>query len=65
MSTLVLNRNSISVNLESDHLLIRDHLPDGSERSLQTLPIKDVDRVLIVGAYGRPRHLEPADIRVF
>ena len=49
MATLVINRNSISLNLESDHLVIHRHVIDGDEPERETLPVKDIDRVLIVG----------------
>ena len=45
MATLVLNRNSISVKLESDHLVIHRHLPQEDEPEMETLPVRDVDRV--------------------
>lgn len=50
VATLVLNRNSISVKLESDHLVIHRHLPQEDEPEMETLPVRDVDRVLVVGA---------------
>lgn len=46
MSTLVLNNDSISVSLESDHLVIRQHNKEGVP---ETLPIKDVERVIVIG----------------
>ncbi len=46
MATLVLNNDSISVNLESDHLIIRQHNIDGD---FQTLPVKDLERVIVIG----------------
>lgn len=46
MATLVLNNDSISVSLESDHLIIRQHNQEGS---FDTLPIKDVERVIVIG----------------
>lgn len=46
MATLVLNNDSISVGLESDHLIIRQHNIAGD---FQTLPIKDIERVVVVG----------------
>lgn len=49
MATLVINRNSISLNLESDHLVIHRHLPEGDEPERETLPIKDLERVFIIG----------------
>ena len=49
MATLVINRNSISLNLESDHLVIHRHVIDGDEPERETLPVKDINRVLIVG----------------
>lgn len=50
MATLVLNRNSISVHLESDHLVLRRHLPQEEEPEVETLPVRDVDRVLVIGS---------------
>ena len=46
---MILNRNSISVNLESDHLVIHRHLPQDDEPERETLPICAVDRVLVIG----------------
>ena len=46
MATLVLNNDSISVSLESDHLIIRQHNLEGL---FETLPIKDVERVIVIG----------------
>lgn len=45
MATLVLNRDSLSVKLESNHLLIHEHA-DGSFRRM---PLVDIDRVIVVG----------------
>ena len=46
MATLVLNNNSLSVGLESDHIVIKRH---GVETVTETLPVKDVERVVIIG----------------
>lgn len=46
MSTLVLNRDSLSVKLESNHLLVHEHADGGSFRRV---PLVDVDRVIVVG----------------
>lgn len=46
MATLVINRQSISVKLESDHLVIHEHAKDGS---FQRVPLVDVDRMVVVG----------------
>ena len=46
MSTLVVNRDSISVKLESEHLVVHDH---AKESSFQRVPLVDVDRVVVVG----------------
>ena len=46
MATLVLNNNAISVSLESDHIIVRRH---DMETSVETLPVKDVDRVIVIG----------------
>lgn len=45
MSTLVLNNDAMSVQLESEHLIVTQHKTE--ER--QTLPLKDVERVLVLG----------------
>ena len=47
MSTLVLNNDSISVSLESDHIVIKRH---DMETAAETLPVKDVERVVVVGS---------------
>ena len=48
MATVVLNRDSLSVKLESDHLVVRDH--DGAAgKFLRRVPLVDVDRVTVVG----------------
>ncbi len=46
MATLVLNRDSISVKLESNHLVVHDHADEGSFRRV---PLVDVERVVVVG----------------
>ena len=46
MSTLVLNRDSISVKLESDHLLLHEHANGGS---FVRVPLVDIERVIVVG----------------
>ena len=46
MATLVINNDSISVSLESDHIIVKRH---DAESASQTLPIKDVERVVVVG----------------
>ena len=46
MSTLVLNRDSLSVRLEANHLVIREHADGGSFRRM---PLVDVERVIVVG----------------
>ena len=45
MATLILNNDSISVQLESEHLIVTKH----STEERQTLPLKDVDRVVVIG----------------
>lgn len=45
MGTLVLNRKSLSVKLESEHLVVHDHV-DGS---LRRVPLVNVDRVVVCG----------------
>ena len=47
MSTLVVNRDSISVKLESEHLVVHDHAKGAS---FQRVPLVDVDRVVVVGS---------------
>ena len=46
MATLVLNRDSLSVKLESNHLIIHDH---AAGDSFQRVPLVDVERVIVVG----------------
>ena len=46
MATLILNNDSISVSLESDHIIVKRH---NTESAAQTLPIKDVERVVVIG----------------
>jgi len=46
MATLVLNRDSLSVNLESNHLVIHDHAGGGG---FQRVPLVDVERVIVAG----------------
>lgn len=45
MGTLVLNRKSLSVKLESEHLVVHDHV-DGS---LRCVPLVNVERVIVCG----------------
>lgn len=45
MGTLVINRKSLSVKLESEHLVVHDHV-DGSVRDI---PLVNVDRVIVCG----------------
>ena len=45
MATLVINRDSISVTLESNHLVVHEHA-DGSCRRV---PLVDIERVIVVG----------------
>ena len=47
MATLVLNNDSISVSLESDHIVVRRHDIEGAA---ETLPVKDVERVVVIGS---------------
>ena len=46
MAALVVNRDSISVKLESDHLVVHDHAKEVASRRV---PLMDVDRVVVVG----------------
>ena len=46
MSTIVFNRDSIGVTLESNHLVVHDHAGGGSSRRV---PLVDVERVVVVG----------------
>ena len=46
MATLVINRNSLSVKLEANHLVLHEHADGGS---FQRVPLVDVERVIIVG----------------
>lgn len=45
MGTLVINRKSLSVKLESEHLVVHDHV-DGS---IRRIPLVNVDRVIVSG----------------
>lgn len=45
MGTLVINRKSLSVKLESEHLIVHDHV-DGSVRQV---PLVNVDRLIVCG----------------
>lgn len=47
MSTLVLNRDSLGVSLESQHLVVRDHA--APERPFRRVPLVEVERVVVVG----------------
>lgn len=46
MSTLVINRDSLSLRLEGHHLVVHDHADEGSSHRV---PLVDVDRVIVVG----------------
>ena len=46
MATLVLNRDSLSVKLESNHLVVHEHADGGSFRRV---PLVDIERVIVVG----------------
>ena len=46
MSTLIINKQSISVKLEANHLVLHEHAEGGS---FQRVPLVDIDRVIIVG----------------
>ena len=46
MATLVLNRDSLSVKLEANHLVIHEHAEDGPFRRM---PLVDIERVIVVG----------------
>lgn len=50
MATLILNNNSIGVRLESDHVEICRHAPAENEPERTTLPLRSIDRVLVVGS---------------
>lgn len=45
MGTLVINKKSLSVKLESEHLVVHDHV-DGS---IRRIPLVNVDRVIVSG----------------
>lgn len=45
MGTLVINRKSLNVKLESEHLVVHDHV-DGSVRSV---PLVNIERVIVCG----------------
>ncbi len=47
MATLILNRRSLSVRMEADHIVVRDTADPGAAAS--TVPLAKVERVLIVG----------------
>lgn len=47
MSTLVLNNDSISISLESDHIIVKRH-DIGSVA--KTLPVNDIERVVVIGS---------------
>ena len=47
MRTLVLNRSSLAVSLEGEHLVVRDHAESDSE--LHRVPLVQVSRVVIAG----------------
>lgn len=46
MSTLIINRQSISVKLEANHLVLHEHADGGS---FTRMPLVDIERVIIVG----------------
>ena len=50
MATLILNNTSISVHLRSEHLEIHRHLPAEDEPERETMPLRNIDRVLVIGA---------------
>ena len=72
MSTLVLNRDSLSVKLEANHLLIHDHAGEGR---FQRVPLVDIDRVVDypiglvarekIRELGKCQHSKPVLTRVF
>ena len=45
MATLVLNKRSLSVKLESKHLVVHDHDDDTTQR----VPLLDVERMIVIG----------------
>lgn len=47
MATLVFNRDSIGVSLESHHLIVRDHAD--LAKPIQRVPLVEVERVVVVG----------------
>ncbi len=51
MATLVINKRSTSVKLESDHLLVHHHETDGAStaESKTCVPLAEVERVVIMG----------------
>ncbi len=49
MATLILNNNSISVRLESEHVEIHRHAPAKSKPERETMPLRNISRVLVVG----------------
>lgn len=44
--TLVINRSSVSVNMESNHIVVHDHADGGG---FQRVPLVDVERVIVAG----------------
>lgn len=46
MSTLVINRQSVSVKIEANHLVLHEHADGGS---FTRMPLVDIERVIIVG----------------
>lgn len=46
MATLVFNRDSLSVKIEANHLVIHEHVDGGTFRRM---PLVDVERVIVVG----------------
>jgi CRISPR/Cas system-associated endonuclease Cas1 len=46
MSTLVINRQSVSVKIEANHLVLHEHADGGS---FARMPLVDIERVIIVG----------------
>lgn len=49
MATLILNNNSISVRLESEHVEIHRHAPAKNQPEHETMPLRNISRVLVVG----------------
>lgn len=47
MRTLILSRNSLSVGLEGEHLVVRDHANEAA--GAQRVPLAEVERVIVCG----------------